>query len=165
MKRLALLSIGMVFSLAACTSGPKTTVETSQQSAAEKPGVQTQDEKAAVISKLPAPAPVAPTVKPRILLEPDVLIGKTSREIEAAFGQPHLLRKDAPAEVWQYLADGCAMNLFFFPEGDGKVLVINHVAINGRDVASQNKIDSKQCFNDHLKEVGAEDRFLAGPAS
>lgn len=164
MIRLSLLSVGLVFVLAACTSGSKITTVSPQISAAKEPAVQTQPP-SDVASKPSNPAPVVAPVKPRILLEPEVLIGKTPSEIETAFGQPHLLRKDAPAEVWQYLADGCALNLFFFPTGSEQGLMVNHIAINGRDVASQNSIDSKKCFNDHLRDVGAEDRFLVNPAS
>ncbi|MCR9214172.1 MAG: hypothetical protein NXI13_10680 [Proteobacteria bacterium] len=164
MIRLFLLSIGLVFVLAACTSGSKITTVSPQKPEVKEPEVQTQPS-SNVASKPLNTAPVVISVKPRVLLEPEILIGKTPKEIETAFGQPHLLRKDEPAEVWQYLADGCALNLFFFPNGSGQGLMVNHIAINGRDVASQNSIDSKQCFNDHLREVGAEDQFLANPAS
>ncbi len=164
MIRLFLLSIGLVFVLAACTSGPDITTVSPQTSEANQPKLTTQPP-SIIAGKLSTPAPAVAPVKPRVLLEPEVLIGKTPTEIETAFGQPHLLRKDSPAEVWQYLADGCALNLFFFPNGSDQNLVINHVAINGRDVTSQNTIDSKLCFNDHLRDIGAEDQFLAHPAS
>ncbi|PHQ69302.1 MAG: hypothetical protein COB93_08385 [Sneathiella sp.] len=109
--------------------------------------------------------PVAAVIKPRVLVEPTVVIGKSATEIRAAFGEPTLRRQDAPAEVWQYLATECALHLFFYPAADGDSLVVSHIAINSRSAALPSDIDRKQCFNDHLTAIGAEDAFTPKAAS
>ncbi|MCC3304076.1 hypothetical protein [Sneathiella sp. HT1-7] len=166
MKRFTAICAVLLFGLSACAQSP-----TASQPETEKP------KKAAAIfapqkstskSVVPKPAlkpPVVAAIKPRILLEPAVVIGKTSTEIKNAFGDPNLLRQDSPAEVWQYLAQGCALHLFFYPGTSGEALVVRHIAINGRSIENFSDLDRKQCFNDHLKAVGAEETFVAKKAS
>ena len=109
--------------------------------------------------------PAVAAIKPRIMLEPTVVVGKTDAEIQKAFGDPNMKRKDSPAEVWQYLTSACALHLYFYPGNAGEGLTVRYIAINGRSIASFSDLDRKQCFNDHLKAVGAEDAFIAKKAS
>ena len=82
-----------------------------------------------------------------------ILQGKSPDEILAVFGEPVLLRKDEPAEVWQYLTDTCALHLIFYSK-DGAEPKVTFVAMNDRNKAL--KIKSKACFKSQLKRVGAE---------
>ncbi len=62
----------------------------------------------------PAVAAV-PTRVPRLT----ELAGMQPPEIVAMFGQPDLKRDDPPAEVWQYRAADCVLNLFFYQDQQG----------------------------------------------
>lgn len=91
------------------------------------------------------------------LPEITVLMGKSVAEIEQVFGRPVLQRKDAPAEVWQYLTDDCALHLVFYP-GTKDVknnLVVQHVSMNDRNQAVE--VNARKCFGSQLRKVG-EDR-------
>jgi len=59
-----------------------------------------------------APPPQAPGEPARRPLPRDVL-NKSSAEVRALFGEPGLVRRELPAEVWQYQADQPACVLIF----------------------------------------------------
>lgn len=58
------------------------------------------------------------------------LIGLVSREVESLFGQPRFVRRDGPAQIWQYGTDACTVNLFFYREGP--MLRVRHVEFRNR---------------------------------
>lgn len=58
------------------------------------------------------------------------LIGLVSREVEGLFGQPRFVRRDGPAQIWQYGTDACTVNLFFYREGP--MLRVRHVEFRNR---------------------------------
>lgn len=162
MKAVSAAFLIMALGLGACAQTPPA------------PAAKTGDQKTVAATPpkpmtAPAPKKQAPpavaTIKPPILQEPEVVVGRSDAEIMKAFGDPNLRRKDSPAEVWQYLTPGCALHLFFYPGGSGDSLVVRYIAINGRSVASFSDLDRKQCFNDHLRAVGAEEAFIAKKAS
>ncbi|WP_288901862.1 hypothetical protein [uncultured Sneathiella sp.] len=166
MKKALAIFVVLTLGLSACAQSPAT-VKT--DAAPQKTAVSSQPAKPAV-TQSPTPKetpkpPVVAAIKPRAQIEPTVVVGKTAVEIQGAFGDPNLRRIDSPAEVWQYLAQECAMHLFFYPGPSGKGLVVRHIAINGRSVDTFSDLDRKQCFNDHLKAVGAEEAFIARKAS
>ncbi|MDF2367694.1 hypothetical protein [Sneathiella sp.] len=161
MRKILVIAALLVIGLSACAQTPtasKPETEKPKTAAANTPS------KPAVVKSSPKPPAVA-MIKPRIMLEPTVVIGRTDAEIKKAFGDPNLLRQDSPAEVWQYLAQDCAIHLFFYPASSGEALAVRHIAINGRSVDNFSDLDRKQCFNDHLKAVGAEEAFVAKKAS
>jgi len=47
----------------------------------------------------------------------DQLNGRTARELLALIGEPRLLRRDGPAQIWQYLGPGCVLHLFLYRKG------------------------------------------------
>lgn len=47
------------------------------------------------------------------------LTGMHQPEILAMLGKPDLKRLEPPAELWQYRAADCVLNLFFYREQDG----------------------------------------------
>ena len=118
-----------------------------------------------VSAQSPTKLPSVAAIKPRVMLEPTVVVGRTDAEIKKAFGDPNLRRQDSPAEVWQYLAQQCALHLFFYPKSSGEALVVRHIAINGRSVDTFSDLDRKQCFNNHLRAVGAEEAFISKKTS
>jgi hypothetical protein len=47
------------------------------------------------------------------------LTGRRPAEIIALLGEPDLRRDEPPAELWQYRAADCILNLFFYRQDDG----------------------------------------------
>lgn len=165
MRHLVIL-VGLAGFLSAC--GSNNTVSNSGSilpENASQPAVSGQEPivpKAEMLTpKAPSPTPAIAVAKPRILLEPDVMIGRSVVEVREIFGAPVLLRVDNPAEVWQYLVSECAMHLFFYPDGTDGQLTVSHISINGRKRVTASELDPKLCFNNYLREIGAEDAFAA----
>lgn len=118
----------------------------------------------AALPKKPEPLPkvLEKEAVPSIPLPPvGVLRGKSTAEIEAVFGKPVLLRKDKPAQVWQYLTSKCALHLVFYPEDDANgTLRVKYFSMNDRDVGQ--KADSKPCFKSQLNRVGVSQAKILG---
>jgi hypothetical protein len=49
--------------------------------------------------------------------DPAALIGLAPPEIERLFGRPQFIRRDGPAEMWQFATERCQLNLFLYNEG------------------------------------------------
>ncbi|USG61152.1 hypothetical protein NBZ79_18510 [Sneathiella marina] len=113
----------------------------------------------------PSATPTVEIAKPRILLEPEIMIGQSVVDVREVFGAPSLLRIDNPAEVWQYLVPECALHLFFYPDRTDGQLKVSHISINGRKRVTASELDPKLCFNNYLREIGAEDAFAASGTS
>jgi len=47
------------------------------------------------------------------------MIGADSVALQRLFGPPRLVRRDAPAELWQYQTRDCVVDLFLYQEKDG----------------------------------------------
>ena len=69
---------------------------------------------------LPPQAP-APGGAPQgaSLDDPAGMIGADAGAVQRLFGPPRLVRRDAPAELWQYRARDCVVDLFLYQEKDG----------------------------------------------
>jgi hypothetical protein len=63
------------------------------------------------------PAPAAPQGATRP--DPAGMIGADSVALQRLFGPPRLVRRDAPAELWQYQTRDCVVDLFLYQEKDG----------------------------------------------
>ena len=51
-------------------------------------------------------------------------------DLREVLGDPVLIRRDGPAEVWQFQGDSCTLDLFLYP-GDGGALAVKHVDLRG----------------------------------
>ena len=47
----------------------------------------------------------------------DRLKGLSARELSAALGDPTLLSRDGPAQIWQYAGNGCVLHVFLYRDG------------------------------------------------
>jgi hypothetical protein len=111
-----LLAAAMIAGLvAACAAPPTAAPRSSSQSA--------------VLNSTPAAA-VAPLRVPSL----QELTGLRPREILAMLGQPDLKRTEPPAELWQYRAADCVLNLFFYLDTAGYRLF--HAETWSRDFAA-----------------------------
>ena len=144
----------LVLILSAC--GATTQTATPPEKASPTITASPVDEKVATLPKAPEPEEVVLKPLPKV----GVLMGKTVQEIGAVFGSPVLLRKDKPAEVWQYLTKDCALHLTFYPttKDDSDSLTVQHISMNDRHKV--NVVDSEACFGSQLRRVG-EDRAQA----
>jgi len=68
-----------------------------------------------------SPQPPAPAPSPQGATRPDPagMIGADSVALQRLFGPPRLVRRDAPAELWQYQTRDCVVDLFLYQEKDG----------------------------------------------
>ena len=54
------------------------------------------------------------------LPSPNALVGLSSQDVRAQLGEPDLLRRDDPAQVWRYDDGSCALHVFLYrPENGG----------------------------------------------
>jgi hypothetical protein len=58
------------------------------------------------------------------------LVGLISRDVEGLLGRPTFVRRDGPAQIWQYGTQACTLNLFFYR--DGAVLKVRHFEFRDR---------------------------------
>ena len=49
---------------------------------------------------------------------PDDLVGLDGPALERLLGEPGLVRRDYPAEVWQYRSATCVLDVYFYPDHD-----------------------------------------------
>ena len=55
--------------------------------------------------------------------DPKRFIGAKPDFLLAELGEPFTLRKEAPAQVWQYRTDQCVLDIFLYEEADGPAVV------------------------------------------
>ena len=84
----------------------------------------------AAVPALPVPQSVEPAKPAAKSSDVPPLIGLASREVESMFGAPRFVRRDGPAQIWQYGTDACTVNLFLYREGP--MLRVRHVEFRNR---------------------------------
>jgi hypothetical protein len=102
-----LLNAGLA--LAACQTGRN------------EPPVATAPQAAApAAAPLPAPAPAPPpqvAALPPIDDDPAQLMGLTRSGVSSLLGDPDLIRREAPAEIWQYVSGTCVFDVVLYARG------------------------------------------------
>ncbi|GAB4362324.1 MAG: hypothetical protein Kow00114_17450 [Kiloniellaceae bacterium] len=89
--------------LSACQTGrPAQPVTDAASTAAAKPAPAT-----------PAPAPQVAALPP-IDDDPRQLMGLDRDGLTAVLGAPALIRREAPAEIWQYVAEDCVFDVVLY---------------------------------------------------
>ncbi|HEY7690463.1 MAG TPA: hypothetical protein VH835_17310 [Dongiaceae bacterium] len=75
------------------------------------------------------PAPAAPQPSPETAppskitpAHPQSVLGLQPQELERMLGAPKFVRRDAPAEVWQYRSDACVLDVFIYQAGTGALV-------------------------------------------
>jgi len=82
--------------------------------------------------------------------DPDDLIGQAPTKITATLGRPSLVRREAPAEVWQYRTRSCVLDLFLSDQGDGQGPLVRHVEGRDRAGAPASASDCIETVQDEL---------------
>jgi hypothetical protein len=80
-----------------------------------------------------APAVPAPREEQRREADPRALIGLTGPQIAEMLGRPGFVRRDAPAEIWQYRGSDCVLDVFLY--ADGSSARVQHVELRPRQPA------------------------------
>ena len=73
----------------------------------------------APLAALETESPLAPAqieVMPPINDDPHQLMGLAPSAVNRLLGPPSLLRTEAPAEVWQYTAEDCVLDIYLYAE-------------------------------------------------
>jgi hypothetical protein len=73
-----------------------------------------QDDAAAQADALAAIPP-----EPGINDDPEQLIGMGPASLNAFLGAPELIRREAPASLWQYRAEDCVLDVVLYPDRTG----------------------------------------------
>jgi len=92
------------------------------------------------------PATAALPPEPVINDDPQQLMGIGPGALSAVLGDPELVRREAPAEIWQYRNDGCVLDVFLY-DTDGRRTV---TYVEARDGDAQ-RIDARTCLNTLLR--------------
>ena len=61
------------------------------------------------------------------------LVGLDGPELEHLLGTPGLVRRDYPAEVWQYRNPACVLDVYFYPDHDR--LTVTHAEARASAIA------------------------------
>ena len=134
---LSLRQIGFAFPvilLAACAQSPQGMSPTVQAPAAVSP---TATQKPADVT---SPVPQQPAAPAQVKIsEPARLKGLTPLQVREVLGQPGFQRRDAPAEIWQYRARGCILDLFIYDLGNGQT--VDHWSVR-----SPARVGDADCF-------------------
>jgi hypothetical protein len=125
LNRSALLGL-LVFALGACQS------PAAIQGAAKAPGAP----EAGIPSDNPRSAP------PRSVFA-TTIIGLPRARIEEVFGKPRQVRREAPAEVWQYAGENCVLDVYLYKVEGGDFSVSFIEARDGAAVATE----PEACFS------------------
>ena len=109
--RSTLTLLGLALALSACqlnrSPAPVTTPAEATVTPAAKPAV-----------TAPAAAPQVAALPP-VNDDPARLLGLDRDGVSALLGSPNLVRRDAPAEIWQYLGDDCVFDVVLYQRGSG----------------------------------------------
>jgi len=81
--------------------------------------------------------------------DPEQLIGLSVGEAAELLGRPSLVRREAPAEVWQYAARECVLHLFLYQTALGAPEV-THFEMRGLDGISR-----QACLVAHIETRSA----------
>src|SRR5690606_38618071 len=77
------------------------------------------------------------------------LVGLTRGQVSRLPGAPSLLRRDAPAEVWQYIGATCVLHVFLYQERD-----VSRVAYYDAGTRSGRNFAARDCY-DRLRDERA----------
>lgn len=100
----------------------------------------------------PPPAQVAPTPAPTVAALPPVddnparLMGLGREDLSALLGTPDLIRREAPAEIWQYVGGDCVFDVVLYQRGAD--YAVSYLEARDTSAAVQ---PSRQCLNRLLR--------------
>ena len=150
------LAVCAVFAVAGCDTSPPdwVTQEKPANEPAQKAGIEefalkavpSPNETATVPSKSSRNDSLA-SIPPDA--NPQQLIGLESRGLADMLGSPGFVRRDGKAEVWQYPAESCILDIFLYR--DKGTLSVDYVELRGRGTAQLSRQDCyRRMLQTHL---------------
>lgn len=107
---------------------------------------------AAALSGCQSAAPTArdqgQPAAPILSSDSDAFLGLGAQELATALGKPRQVRKDAPAEIWQYNGADCVVDFYFY-DSNGRLEV---AYVEARDVRADNA-PTERCVKSLLQSV------------
>ena len=79
--------------------------------------------------------------------DPQQLIGMGPASLNAFLGAPELIRREAPASLWQYRAEDCVLDVVLYPDRGGDKVTYLEAREDGAT-----KIAARTCLNKLLRE-------------
>lgn len=73
---------------------------------------------------------------------PPELVGLSREQVASLLGAPTLLRREAPAEVWQYVGAACVLHVFLYQE-HGAVRVAHYESA----VRGGRRVKARDCYD------------------
>ena len=107
------------------------------------------------VAALPAVQPPAPVPSAEGLKR---LVGLDRASLETMLGPPWLLRREAAAELWQYRAPNCVLDLFLYPKSEGELRVA-HADLRSR---RENRPVPAGCFAELVGRAGQRAEAVKG---
>ncbi len=106
---------------------------------------------AAGAAPAPQPAPEVPETaalppEPAIDDDPARLMGLDRAGLAKLLGDPELMRREPPAEIWQYRGESCVFDVFLYEQA-GRQLV---TYLEARDGAAR-RVGARGCLNELLR--------------
>lgn len=77
---------------------------------------------------------------------PARLMGLDTRGLTELLGDPGLIRREAPAEIWQYHGENCVFDVFLYEEGGLRKVTY----LEARDATAQ-RVAERACLNEILR--------------
>ncbi|TQV79881.1 hypothetical protein [Denitrobaculum tricleocarpae] len=130
--------------LSACAQSRN--VPSAGEASAETSGPEAADGKAPVQESAVPKAPALPDVDDN----PEQLLTMTRDDLNGLLGQPDLVRRENPAEIWQYRGKNCVLDLFLYNEEDNPDSPFKVVYSEARDLNAQ-KTDQRSCLGALLR--------------
>ena len=84
--------------------------------------------------------------EPAIDDDPQQLIGMGPASLNAFLGAPELIRREAPASLWQYRAEGCVLDVVLYPDRSGDKVTYLEAREDGAT-----KMPARTCLNKLLR--------------
>ena len=81
-------------------------------------------------------------------LTPEELLGMTANRMTSLFGKPVFVRRDPPGEFWRYRSKMCALELYFYSDGEGQRVEHKEMRKNDQPVESR-----QTCINELLSRA------------
>jgi hypothetical protein len=94
----------------------------------------------------PVPEVAALPPEPEIDDDPDRLIGLDPGALSALLGQPGLIRRESPAQVWQYRGVDCVLDVILYQEAESARVTY----VEARDGKGR-RSESRLCLNQLLR--------------
>lgn len=91
--------------------------------------------------------PAAPILSP----DPAAFIGLGDADLSRALGKPKQVRKDAPAEIWQYNGADCVVDFYLYDGARG--LTVAYLEARDQTAAAT---PTDRCVNSLLQSVSAD---------